>query len=69
MIGSHPVMPLGRRTSQEAERATVLENTQAQSVEPPGIRTSSARGALTGILMGVGIWAAIIAGVVAILKQ
>ncbi len=69
MIELRPSMPLGTRTSQEAEREIALEKTQAQFAEPPGIRTSSARGALTGILVGVGIWAAIIAGAVAIFKQ
>ena len=68
MIDLRPSLPPGTRTSQEAEREIVFEKTQAQFVEPLGIRSSSARGALTGIFVGVGIWAAIIAGAVAIFK-
>jgi hypothetical protein len=60
-------MPLGR--IHEAERQPTLEEIREQFVERPGIRASAARGALTGVLLGVGLWGAIIAGVVGILKQ
>ena len=60
---------VGIRTSKGAERVTVLEETQAQFAETLAHRTSAARGAVTGILLGAGIWAAAIACLVVTLQQ
>ena len=60
---------VGIRTSKGAERVTVLEKTQAQFAETLADRTSAARGALTGILLSVGIWAGVIACLLVILQQ
>lgn len=62
-------LPLGGTDFPKLECEPTGEDIQDQLAERPVMRARAARGAVTGMLLGAGMWAGIIVALTAVLKH